>query len=182
MAWVETVLADFDTFLRDHAACERKASATAMALISHYPDRDELVEAMVPMAQEEMLHFAQVYTLLKSRGQRLGGKDIKDPYVNALRALMRGGRDGYFMDRLILSGLIEARGCERFGLIAEHAPTERLRSFYDDIGRSESRHHGLFLRLARTYFPQDEVQARHQELLDSESEIMLAQPLRAAVH
>ena len=28
--WLEAVLSDFDTFLLDHAACERKASAMAM--------------------------------------------------------------------------------------------------------------------------------------------------------
>ena len=28
--WVETVLGDFDTFLQDHADCERKASAAAL--------------------------------------------------------------------------------------------------------------------------------------------------------
>jgi len=30
--WIETVLKDFDSFLLDHASCERKASATAMTL------------------------------------------------------------------------------------------------------------------------------------------------------
>ncbi len=38
-AWVQTVLDDFDTFLADHANCERKASALAMSLIVRFPDR-----------------------------------------------------------------------------------------------------------------------------------------------
>ena len=45
--WLEAVLGDFDAFLVDHAACERKASATALTLISHYPDRELLVRDML---------------------------------------------------------------------------------------------------------------------------------------
>jgi hypothetical protein len=41
--WTEVVLGDLDAFLLDHAACERKASATAMKFVTHYPDRPELV-------------------------------------------------------------------------------------------------------------------------------------------
>ncbi len=33
--WLECVLDDFNTFLLDHAAAERKASAVALSLISH---------------------------------------------------------------------------------------------------------------------------------------------------
>ena len=40
-AWVEAVMADFDTFLIDHAACERKASAAALSFVVRYPDRSE---------------------------------------------------------------------------------------------------------------------------------------------
>ena len=40
--WVDTVLTDLDTFLVDHAACERKASANAISLIVRYPDKAEL--------------------------------------------------------------------------------------------------------------------------------------------
>ena len=47
--WLEAVLGDFDAFLIDHAGCERKASATALSLVSHYPDRRELVREMVQL-------------------------------------------------------------------------------------------------------------------------------------
>ena len=36
--WTEVVLADFETFLQDHAAAEKKASGMAMSMLSHYPD------------------------------------------------------------------------------------------------------------------------------------------------
>jgi tRNA-(ms[2]io[6]A)-hydroxylase len=46
-AWLDAVLAAFDEFLIDHAANERKASAMAMSLVAHYPDRQELVTRMI---------------------------------------------------------------------------------------------------------------------------------------
>ncbi len=55
--WIDAVLKDFDAFLLDHASCERKASATALAFTTHYPDRPELVAAMIELAREELEHF-----------------------------------------------------------------------------------------------------------------------------
>ncbi len=43
-AWLEAVMSDFDTFLVDHAACERKASATCMSFVVKYRDKVELVK------------------------------------------------------------------------------------------------------------------------------------------
>jgi tRNA-(ms[2]io[6]A)-hydroxylase len=57
-----------------------------------------------------------------------------------------------------------------------------LKDFYTQITRSEARHHGLFVRLAREYFPSEVVQGRLDELLDAEANIVEALPLRAAVH
>src|SRR5262249_47755995 len=55
--WLLAVTNDFDAFLVDHAACERKASATALTFVAHYPDRAELVSAMIQLAREELDHF-----------------------------------------------------------------------------------------------------------------------------
>ena len=68
-AWIEAVIADLDTFLQDHAANERKVSASAMTLAVHYPHRRPLVDAMVRLAREELEHFARVYDLLIARGR-----------------------------------------------------------------------------------------------------------------
>ena len=179
--WLSAVLSDFNAFLLDHAACERKASATALQLVSHYPDRRALVDEMVALSVEELTHFQQVYSLIAARGLTLV-PDRRDAYVGALLSLRRDGSEPYFLDRLLLAGIIEARGCERFGLVAEGLSEEPLRTFYLDITRSEARHQGLFVRLARTYFREADVHERLGELLDAEAEIMLAQPLRAALH
>src|SRR5262245_1282213 len=69
--WVGAVRSDFDAFLRDHAACERKASATAMTLAAHYRDKETLVTKMVDLACEELHHFRKVYACIVARGGRL---------------------------------------------------------------------------------------------------------------
>jgi len=180
-AWTEAVVHDFDSFLRDHANCERKASGSAMNLVSHYPDRAELVAAMIDLAREELQHFAQVYGQMASRGLTLG-PDRKDPYVRRLSQEYRKGSDEYFLDRLLVAGILEARGCERFGLVAAALPEGPLRTFYRDIARSEVRHQDLYLRLARLYFGTASVESRLEALLDAEGRIVADLPPRAALH
>ncbi|MGD2009057.1 MAG: tRNA isopentenyl-2-thiomethyl-A-37 hydroxylase MiaE, partial [Cellvibrionales bacterium] len=122
-----------------------------------------------------------VVKLVQSRGLVIGA-DEKDPYVNAIRALIRQGSDVYLLDRLLTAGVIEARGAERFGLVAEALPDGDLKNFYRSITRSECRHFELFLDLAREYFPADVIESRWQALLDTEGEIIRDLPLRAALH
>ena len=172
---------DFDHFLLDHAAAEKKASGMALSMVSHYPDRTRLVAAKTDLAVEEMVHFREVVKLVQSRGLVLGA-DEKDPYVNAIRALIRQGSDVYLLDRLLTAGVIEARGAERFGLVAEALPEGDLKNFYRSITRSECRHFELFLDLAREYFSAKVIESRWQALLDAEGEIIRDLPLRAALH
>ncbi|HMF08965.1 MAG TPA: tRNA-(ms[2]io[6]A)-hydroxylase [Thermoanaerobaculia bacterium] len=179
--WIDCVLQDFDAFLLDHAACERKASGTAMNLVSHYPDRRELVVAMIELAQEELSHFASVHERIAERGLTLA-PDTKDPYVGRLSREFRQGSGAYFLDRLLIGGIVEARGCERFGIVAEALPQGPMKDFYRDITSSEARHRGLFLRLARVYFPEEEVASRLEELLVTEARLIAELPLRPAVH
>ncbi|MCS5635755.1 MAG: tRNA-(ms[2]io[6]A)-hydroxylase [Myxococcota bacterium] len=180
-AWLEAVLGDFDAFLLNHAACERKASATALSLVSHYPDRTLLVQEMMLLAREELEHFHQMLWLTQAGGLVLG-PDEKDLYVQGLRRETRQGKDEYFLDRLLIGGIVEARGCERFGRVAEALDPGPLKAFYQDITRSESQHHVLFYRVARHYFHVDVVDKRQDELLEREAHVLEALPIRAVVH
>jgi tRNA-(ms[2]io[6]A)-hydroxylase len=149
--WVTVVLDGFDDFLLDHATCERKASANAISLVTHYPDRRELVRLMIELAREELHHFQQVHRLIEDRGLLLT-RDRKDPYLNALLSQIRRGREAYFLDRLLIGGIAEARGCERFGLVAAALEKSRsdaeLATFYANLAESEARHGDLFVDLA----------------------------------
>ena len=89
-AWVKCVLANFDEFLTDHAANERKASSMAMSLVAHYPDKPDLVREMVDLALEELTHFKQVIRVMQDRGLIMT-PDEKDLYVNQMRQHVRGG-------------------------------------------------------------------------------------------
>lgn len=180
-AWLDAVLADFDTFLIDHAQAEKKASGMAMSMLTHYPDKPELVEAMLDLSIEELAHFREVMKLIQKQGLQLT-PDEKDPYVNSIRQHIRKGSDVYMLDRLLTGAIIEARGCERFALIAKHHPELTLQSFYQQIADSEAKHHLLFIELACTYFDDDTVTQRLDELLDIEAEITKALPYRAALH
>jgi tRNA-(ms[2]io[6]A)-hydroxylase len=179
--WLSAVLADLDEFLLDHAACERKASGSALSLLAHYPDRRRLADAMVALACEELEHFARVYRHVASRGLALR-PDRKSAYAHRLAAAFRSGSDAYFLDRLLAAGIMEARGCERFGLLAGALPAGPLQEMYRDLTVSEARHRGLFVRLAREYFDAAAIQTRLDELLEIEAEILQSLPLRPAVY
>jgi tRNA-(ms[2]io[6]A)-hydroxylase len=180
-AWVDTVLNNFDRFLNDHAQAEKKASGMAMSMVSHYPDKPDIVKAMIDLAIEELAHFREVIKLMQHKGLCLD-RDEKDPYVNALRKTMRDGTEHYLLDRLLIAGIIEARGCERFGLIAQHHPEEEFQQFYQLITDSEAKHHLLFIELASHYFSTPEIEQRLDELLTIEAAIVEQLPIRAALH
>jgi tRNA-(ms[2]io[6]A)-hydroxylase len=181
--WLDAVFGDFDAFLLDHANCERKASATGMSFVARYPDRLKLLGPMIEFAKEELEHFHIMYRICEARGLTLAD-DYKDPYVNALRTQIRAGGEVHFLDRLLVSGVVEARGCERLYMVAE-ALKERdpaLHAPYLELARAESRHHAFFFRMARLYFSEAEVRARGGEMLDFEAELVQRLPHRAAVH
>jgi len=180
-SWTEKVMADFDTFLQDHAAAEKKASGMAISMLSHYPDRKTLVRAMADLAIEEMIHFKQVLKLMQAKDIVLAN-DVKDSYIKDIRAVFRKGQDVFFMDRLLVAGVIEARGHERFALVAEALPLGKEKDFYVTIAKSEEKHKNLFIELAYEYFDKTEVDERLEEILIVEAEICEKLPFRAALH
>jgi tRNA-(ms[2]io[6]A)-hydroxylase len=179
--WTDAVLADFDSFLQDHAAAEKKASGMAMSMVSHYPDRFDLVAAMADLAIEELTHYREVVKWLHKRGLSTAA-DRKDPYVLGFRESIRQGSDTYLLDRLLTASIIEARGAERFALVAAALDESALKKFYQSIARSEERHYLLFLELAGKYLPQQDIEARWDELLDIEAGLVANLPIRAALH
>jgi len=179
--WVSKVLSNFDSFLLDHAACEKKASGMAMTFVAHYPDRQALVDAMVDLAVEELVHFKEVYKHIRSRGLQFV-KDAKDPYVNQFFKAHRKGSEAYFLDRLLIASIIEARGHERFDMIASALEPGSLKKFYQAIAQSEARHYEQFIELAYLYHDKKSVDNRLEELLSFEAEIIQNLEIRAALH
>ena len=180
-AWVSAVMRDFDAFLLDHAANERKASAMAMTFVLRYPDRDAILEPMIQLAREELTHFHRVFKLMQSRGLRFE-RDQKDPYMKCLLSQLEGGRDAEFLDRLLMAGVVEARGHERFTAVAEALEDPELGAFYAEIAQSEARHCELFVELALVYFSKAQVQDRVAYWIERDAWAMASIPVRAALH
>jgi tRNA-(ms[2]io[6]A)-hydroxylase len=178
-AWTTLAVARFDEVLVDHAHCEKKAAASAMALVAAHPESPRLVQRMARLAQEELRHFRQVHELIVARGLSLG-RDPGDPYAQALLALVRTGARERRTDRLLVSALIEARSCERLGLLAGALPDPELRAFYARLARAEAGHTVLFGDLAREDDPGAD--ARLAQLAEAEAGIVARLPLAPRIH
>jgi hypothetical protein len=126
-------------------------------------------------------HYREVLKWIHQRGL-ITTPDQKDPYVGAFRQSLRQGSEVYFLDRLLTASIIEARGAERFALVADALESGPLKKFYQSIARSEARHFELFLELAKKYLDHDMIDQRWDELLDIEADIVATLPIRAALH
>ncbi len=179
--WVKRVSGDTAVLLADHAHCEKKAATMAISLLNSYPNCKELVDEMSELAIEEMSHFRMVIKKMDERGLSLP-HDKGDNYAKSLHEKIRKDEPKKFMDKLIVSSIIEARSCERFQLLSEHAADEDLREFYHSLLASEARHRNTFLRLARLYFPNDEVSVRLSEFEDFEASLISLLSSEPAMH
>jgi len=179
--WVELVLDKFDCFLADHADCERKASASAMAMVVRFPERTALIEPMISLAKEELSHFHQVYRLMAQRNVQVK-KNESDPYIKQLTRIIRHPEEQHFLDRLLVSGVIEARAHERLSLIAEHLSQPDLAKFYRTLAKEEAGHFAIFYRIACHFFPTSIVSERLSTICEFEDSIIQELPLRPAIH
>lgn len=151
--WVARVAEQPLELLADHAHCELKAASSAQALLAKNADRPELVQALTSVAIEELEHFRAVLGVLRARGGS-AGPARRSPYAEGLHARAAASRCDPLLDRLVISYLIEARSLERFQLLAAHLADDELAALYRSLLRSEAGHRSLFLRLARTLFPE----------------------------
>lgn len=180
--WVELVLKDFPAFIQDHANCERKASAMMMSFVAKYPNRKEIISDLVDSAIEELGHFNQVFELMQKRGIPLKHEIDSDPYVNGLLSFCRSSSEERFLDRLLVSSVVECRGAERFKLVYEAVNDEELKAFYHRLWADEAKHGDLFVRLALHYFDEKTVYDRLQFFIEKESDIVSKMEIRAAFH
>ncbi|MDP4219609.1 MAG: tRNA-(ms[2]io[6]A)-hydroxylase [Bacteroidota bacterium] len=179
--WIGRVAGDPAILLCDHAHCEKKAALMAISLLNNYPSLKELVEEMSELAIEEMSHFRMVLKKMDEHGVAFA-YDPGDLYAQALHSKIHKHEKQKLLDRLIVASLIEARSCERFQLLSEHAADEDLREFYRSLLASEARHRNTFLRLARLYFPAVEVAERLREFEDFEAELVASLPSEPVMH
>lgn len=182
--WAEVAVADLPATMSDHAHAEKKAASSALALLSRAPERTELVRRMARLATEELGHLERVLAHLRARRWRLR-PDRPDRYAGQLLGLRRSGGTAGLVDRLLCAALIEARSWERLYLLGAALDTGAdpdLAAFYRELAASEAGHYRLFVELARRECPDEDVDARLEELAGAEAEIVLALPHAARIH
>jgi tRNA-(ms[2]io[6]A)-hydroxylase len=178
-AWGRFAAAHLDAMLLDHAHCEKKAAGTAVGLLFRYPHRPELQAPLAALAREELAHFEAVLAQLERRGLRFGPQRA-GPYAGELHRVVRRDEPGRLLDLLLCAAAIEARSCERLGLLAGAVGDPPLRALLEGLLAAEARHHRLYVELAEALHPRAEVRARLADVLAREAEAIAAAPPRLA--
>jgi tRNA-(ms[2]io[6]A)-hydroxylase len=177
--WVNLAEKSIEEILTDHAYCEQKATSSCIALVQNNPDKELLVQKLIPIVHEEWTHFKLVLDELKKRNLKLG-EQRRDEYVFLLNKFFTKGNTKAvrFLDNLLMSALIEARSCERFRLLSLQINDKELQKFYHNLMVAEANHYKLFLDLANVYFDKEKVKKRWSEWLEYEANIMKELELR----
>jgi tRNA-(ms[2]io[6]A)-hydroxylase len=146
------------------------------------------VRALSALAIEELRHFRAVLARLRARGRVLG-RDLGNPYAQALQAQVRKNEPEQRLDRLLVAGLIEARSHERLELLAGALADQPEGRLYARLARAEQGHALLFVELARSGAAArspaegaESVEARLGELAQAEARIVAELPLLARIH
>ena len=180
-AWADRVLRDLPELLLDHAHCEKKAAGVAMRLIFQYPEVPFLMGPLAGLAREELAHFEEVLGWLRRRSLRFG-RQRPSPYGGRLRRVVRAAEPERLLDLLLCSAVIEARSCERLGLLAEALPDPALAGFYAGLRTAEARHHGIYVELACELADRDSVAARLTRITAHEAEVLARAPAEPRLH
>ena len=171
--WFAQVESHLDQLLIDHAHCEKKAAGAAMNLLFAYVENHELTRDMTEIVREELEHFHLVLDLCERRGIRFR-KIRPSNYGQQLHELIDKQEPRRAVDRLLVAGLIEARSCERFGILRDRLAEcdPELAEFYGSLFESEARHHSTYVRLAKHFAPEEQVRDRLAELAAAEAAVI----------
>ncbi len=183
--WAEIAKENLESFMSDHAYNEMKASQSAMAVINHWPENNRFVKTMAALAIEEMEHFDMVYELMNKKGWKLGAEQVNE-YAMKLRKFFPKTKDPQqkFIQKLLLSSLIEARSCERFSVLKKVLQKDYpdLAKFYGDLFESEARHYRVFLEFAREYGGKEKIDDIWQRLVEFEAQLISKLGKKPLVH
>ncbi len=171
--WANLAEMQLEDILTDHAYCEQKAATACISLIQRFPEKERMVRELAPVVTEEWGHFRMVLSEMDKRDLSLG-RQRKDEYVAALRSFQKkgGSRQDQLIEQLLTCALIEARSCERFRRLSTELEEAELREFYHHFMVSEAGHYRMFIELARYYGDREQVDARWEEYLKFEGELM----------
>ncbi len=181
--WAPRALASLDEVLLDHAHLEKKAAGAAINLLFRYPEHLALQAPLSQLAREELLHFEGVLAHLARRGVPFA-RQKPGRYPGLLHSVIRSDPRHHLVDSLLVDAVIEARSCERFGLLADALePVDAaLCAYYRSLLAVEARHHRDYLELAESFRPSDEVRARLEEIALHEAKVLADNPPEPRLH
>ena len=182
--WAERAAASLDEVLLDHAHCEKKAAGVAVTLIFQYPHRPELIAPLAALAREELAHFEEVLAWLDRRGQKFG-RQRASPYAGRLRRIVRNEEPERLLDMLLCCAVIEARSCERLGLLGdalERRGETGLAHFYKGLRAAEARHHRLYVDLACELVGSELARERLDDFTAHEAAVLAMAPDEPRIH
>ena len=183
-SWAVLAAERLPVFLADHAVCEQQAALTALNLIAHYPDDEELVERMASLAIEEVTHLRRVAGLLRRRRLAVA-KRRPNAYAGALHGrITKTPPATCKTDRLLVAALIEARSCERFTRLLQvvEDTDPEVAGLLQELGPAEKRHWELFHRLAARNTDPPWLGRRWREWLEFERELAAGAGISPTVH
>jgi len=180
-AWAARAAAHLDDVMLDHAHCEKKAAGVAMTLIFQSADRPGWMAPLAALAREELAHFDEVLRWLERRHVAFG-RQRPSPYAGRLREIVRQPEAQRRLDTLLCSAVIEARSCERLGLLADAVVDPELAHFYRGLRSAEARHHGVYLDLACQWAGRDQVAARLDDVVHHEAAVLADAPTEPRLH
>jgi len=177
--WLAQAQGNIEILLMDHANCEKKAASTALNLMYRYVEYPDLLAQLSKLAREELRHFEQVLGFMKSRKivyQQLSSSR----YAGGLRQQVRTHEPARLIDLMLVSAIVEARSCERFGkLVAVLDPD--LAEFYGSLLKSEQRHFECYLGFARK-LSKHAIENRLRGLLEIEAELIVSKDSEFRFH
>ena len=108
----------------------------------------------------------------------------KNDYVNKISKFFpkTSDRKLNLINKLLLAAMIEARSCERFRVLTLTIKDKELVEFYHELTKSEAGHFALFLNFAKKYADGIDIEAKWQEFLKFEAEIVQDYGKSAHIH
>ncbi|MEX1237701.1 MAG: tRNA isopentenyl-2-thiomethyl-A-37 hydroxylase MiaE, partial [Pseudomonadales bacterium] len=123
-----------------------------------------LMMQLSKLAREELRHFEQVLGIISAR--QIDCVHVSPSrYAGELRKTVRTHEPARLIDVLIVSAIVEARSCERFGRLVGVLDDE-LATFYRSLMKSEARHFRVYLELARALAADIEPRIEHFLAID----------------
>jgi len=181
--WADRQLDHTAALLVDQAHLEKKAAAAATTFLFRVPLEPRWQRGLSALAREELVHYERVLKLMAARGIALQGQQATE-YASGLKRGIAGVMPERLVDELLVAAIIEARSCERMGLLAValRQGDPELARFYAELVEAEARHEVLYFDIACAVMARAEVEARWGRLAAHEAGVLAGLPWAPRLH